>query len=1044
MKVLKRDATLVDFQKEKISNAILKAMKNGSGIVKPKIAEDIANEIYEECKGKDEVSISDIESMVYDKLISKKQRLTAKAYEGYRSIREFQRENTNTTDEQISELLDGTSDYWKHENANKNPTLNTTIRDYMAGIISTDAVRRYLLSPEIVQAHDEGVLHFHDADYFIQYMHNCFHGKTKFITSDGVKSFNEFNDGTCVKVLDKNGEWRDAIVRNYGKKLMNEVTFTTSKMKKTVVCTNDHRWLLKDGTVTTNLKIGDTLLPVTNTTDRYSIETYHDCDMFTIGFLIGDGCDHIGSNLHQIRLCGHKTEYAKYFEKAGYKVTPIKDTKDLIAIKRGYKKQDFLNSKAWKYMSENDKRLLFLGLYAADGKVGGNKLCTTDNRIAEFIEDTSYFAGYYISSKNIEVRDTQYKENSELMAYHFITHQPNNLCWKVSSIKPYHSGTEYSAWCVEEPITHSFMLEGGMVTGNCDLINLEDMLQNGTVISETLIEKPHSFQTACTVTTQIIAQVASSQYGGQSISLAHLAPFVDISRKRIRKEVTEELYDNGLINNYCEDLAEVTHITEQRLKQEIKSGIQTIQYQLVTLMTTNGQAPFITIFMYLNESKNEQEEKDLALLIEEMLKQRMQGVKNEDGVYIAPAFPKLIYVLQENNITEDSKYWYLTKLAAECTSKRLVPDYISEKVMLELKGDVYTCMGCRSFLTPDRFTENGVGNIANAKNYNPNEHKYYGRFNQGVVTISLPDIALSSEGDFDKFWELFEERTELCHKALRARHDRLCGTSSDVAPLLWQHGALARLNKHEKIDKLLYDGYSTISLGYAGLYECVKYMTGHSHSDEEVGEEFGLKVMQALNDKCNQWKEAENIDYSLYGTPLESTTYKFAKCLKNRFGDDVFIKIDGSDRNYITNSYHIPVFEPIDAFEKLRIESKFQKLSPGGAISYIETPSMISNVPALLEVIKYMYDNIMYAEINTKSCYCEKCGYDGDIPLVDDNNTLKWKCPNCGNDDNTTMDIAFRVCGYIGTAKNGGNQGRYGDIHDRVYHLDDMEYKEGE
>lgn len=1041
-KVIKRDCSEVDFDKSKISSAILKAMKNGSGIVKPKIAKDIADEIEEECKDKDEVSISDIESMVYDKLISKKQRLTAKAYEGYRSIREFQRENTNTTDEQISELLDGTSDYWKHENANKNPTLNTTIRDYMSGITSTDAVRRYLLSPEIVQAHDEGILHFHDADYFIQYMHNCFHGKTKFLTSDGVKSFNEFNDGTCVKVLDKNGEWRDAIVRNYGKKLMNEVTFTTSKMKKTVVCTNDHRWLLKDGTVTTNLKIGDTLLPVTNTTDRYSIETYHDCDMFTIGFLIGDGCDHIGSNLHQIRLCGHKTEYAKYFEKAGYKVTPIKDTKDLIAIKRGYKKQDFLNSKAWKYMSENDKRLLFLGLYAADGKVGGNKLCTTDNRIAEFIEDTSYFAGYYISSKNIEVRDTQYKENSELMAYHFITHQPNNLCWKVSSIKPYHSGTEYSAWCVEEPITHSFMLEGGMVTGNCDLINLEDMLQNGTVISETLIEKPHSFQTACTVTTQIIAQVASSQYGGQSISLTHLAPFVDISRKRIRKEVTEELYDNGLINNYCEDLAEVTHITEKRLKQEIKSGIQTIQYQLVTLMTTNGQAPFITIFMYLNEAKNEQEEKDLALLIEEMLKQRMQGVKNEDGVYIAPAFPKLIYVLQENNITEDSKYWYLTKLAAECTSKRLVPDYISEKVMLELKGDVYTCMGCRSFLTPDRFTENGVSNIANAKNYNHNEHKYYGRFNQGVVTISLPDIALSSEGDFDKFWELFEERTELCHKALRARHDRLCGTSSDVAPLLWQHGALARLDKHEKIDRLLYDGYSTISLGYAGLYECVKYMTGHSHSDEGIGEEFGIKVMQALNNKCNQWKEAENIDYSLYGTPLESTTYKFAKCLKNRFGDDVFIKIDGSDRNYITNSYHIPVFEPIDAFEKLRIESKFQKLSPGGAISYIETPSMISNVPALLEVIKYMYDNIMYAEINTKSCYCEKCGYDGDIPLVDDNNTLKWKCPNCGNDDNTTMDIAFRVCGYIGTAKNGGNQGRYGDIHDRVYHLDDMEYTE--
>ena len=454
------------------------------------------------------------------------------------------------------------------------------------------------------------------------------------------------------------------------------------------------------------------------------------------------------------------------------------------------------------------------------------------------------------------------------------------------------------------------------------------------------------------------------------------------------------------------------------------------------------QAPFITVFMYLNEAKNKQEKHDLALLIEEMLRQRIKGVKNEDGVYIAPAFPKLIYVLQENNIHEDSEYWYLTKLAAECSSKRLVPDYISEKIMLENKGDVYTCMGCRSFLTVDRFSDK-VGNIANAKNYEPGKHKYYGRFNQGVVTISLPDIALSSEGDFDKFWEIFEERTELCHKALRARHERLLGTSSDVAPILWQHGALARLNKHEKIDKLLYNGYSTLSLGYAGLYECVKYMTGHSHSDEGVGEEFGLKVMQALNDKCTQWKIAENIDYSLYGSPIESTTYKFAKCLKNRFGDDVFIKLDGFDRNYVTNSYHIPVFETINAFDKLRIESKFQLLSPGGAISYIESPNMSHNIDALLEVAKYIYEHIQYAEINTKDCYCEKCGYDGDIPLVpDENGKYRWECPQCGNIDNTTMDITFRVCGYIGTAKNGGNQGRYGDVHDRVPHLDDIEYME--
>lgn len=743
VKVIKRDCTEVEFDKTKITTAILKAMKNGSGIVKPQIAENIADEIEELCKDKDEVYISDIELMVYDKLISKKQRLTARAYEGYRSIREFQREYSNTTDMDIIKLLDGDNDYWKNENANKNPVLNTTIRDYMAGIVSTDAVRRYLLSPEIVQAHDEGIIHFHDADYFIQHMHNC------------------------------------------------------------------------------------------------------------------------------------------------------------------------------------------------------------------------------------------------------------------------------------------------------DLINLEDMLQNGTVISETLIEKPHSFSTACNIATQAIAQVASSQYGGQSISLAHLAPFVNISREKIKEEVKK---DFALVTEtYIDEESIINEIVERRLREEVKRGVQTIQYQLVTLMTTNGQAPFITIFMYLNEAKNEQEKKDLAILIEEMLRQRIQGVKNEDGVFVAPAFPKLIYVTEKDNITENSPYWYLTKLAAECSAKRLVPDYISEKMMLELKHDVYTCMGCRSFLTPDRFTDKGVGNIADAKNYEPKKHKYYGRFNQGVVTISLPDIAFSSEGDMDKFWELFEERTELCHKALRARHERLKGTSSDVAPILWQYGALARLKKHEKIDRLLYDGYSTISLGYAGLYECVKYMTGHSHSDEGIGEAFGLEVMQALNDKCTQWKEAENIDYSLYGTPLESTTYKFAKCLKNRFGNDIFIKLDGFDRNYITNSYHIPVFEPIDAFEKLRIESKFQKLSPGGAISYIETPSMIQNVAALLEVIKYMYDNIMYAEINTKSCYCEKCGYDGDIPLVDENGTLKWICPKCGNDDNTTMDIAFRVCGYIGTAKNGGNQGRYGDIHDRVYHLDNQE-----
>lgn len=732
-KVIKRDSTEVAFQKEKISTAILKAMKNGSGIVKSSIANNIADEIYEECQDKEEISIYDIENMVYDKLITKGQRLTAKAYEGYRSIREFQRENENTIDNEINELLSGTSDYWNNENSNKNPRLNTTQRDYLAGIISKDASRRYLLPPEVVQAHDNGLIHVHDLDYLIQFMHNC-----------------------C-------------------------------------------------------------------------------------------------------------------------------------------------------------------------------------------------------------------------------------------------------------------------------LINLEDMLQNGTVISETLIEKPHSFSTACTVTTQIIAQVASSQYGGQSISLAHLAPFVDISRQKIRKEVTEQLYNNGLISEYNENLKEVINITNDRLKKEITKGIQTIQYQITTLMTTNGQAPFITIFMYLNEAKNEQEKKDLELLIEEVLKQSLQGVKNEQGVWITPAFPKIIYVLQEDNITEDGQYWYLTELAAKCSMKRLTPDYISEKIMKEMKdGNCYPVMGCRSALT-----------VWKDKNNKP---KFYGRFNTGVVTISLPDIALSSEGDFDKFWEIFNERLEICHKALKIRHSRLRGVSSDVAPILWQYGALARLNKGETIDCLLFGGYSTLSLGYAGLYECVKYMTGHSHSDEGVGEKFGLEVMQALNDKCSEWKDAENIAYSLYGTPLEATTEKFAKKLKERFGIIKGI----TDRNYVTNSYHIPVFEEIDAFEKLRIESKFQRLSPGGSISYIETPNLDNNIEAVLEVIKFIYNNNMYAELNTKSDYCQKCGWDKEIKLIDDDNKLIWECPNCGNRDVKTMDITRRTCGYKGTARNGWNQGRLGDIHDRVIHLDDHDYKESD
>lgn len=727
-KVLKRDATLVDFDKVKITTAILKAMKNGSGIVKPKIAEDIANEIYEENKDKEELSISDIESMVYDKLITKKQRLTAKAYEGYRSIREFQRENNNTIDEQISELLDRDSDYWNNENSNKNATLVTTQRDYMAGIVSTDITRRNLLSPEIVQAHDEGIIHFHDADYFGQ---NALH--------------------------------------------------------------------------------------------------------------------------------------------------------------------------------------------------------------------------------------------------------------------------------------------------NCDLINLEDMLQNGTVINEVRIDKPHRLITATTIATQIITAVTSSSYGGATINLAHLAPFVRDSYNRYL-----EKYHN---RNHSEK--DCIKYAREDLKKEITDAVQTFNYQCNSMTNTNGQSPFLSVFMYLNDTEEYKEE--LAMLIEEFLIQRIQGLKNTVGVYVTQAFPKLLYVLEEDNITEDSSYWYLTKLAAQCTAKRLVPDYISEKIMLETKidkngnGNCYGCMGCRSFLTP-YVDEN-------------NKPKYWGRFNQGVVTINLPDIAFSSEGDFDKFWEIFEERTELCHKALKLRHERLKGTPSDVAPILWQYGALARLEKGETIDKLLHGGYSTISLGYAGLYECVKYMTGHSHTDGDIGEKFGLEVMQALNDKCNQWKDEENIDYSIYGSPIESGTYKFAKSLKRRFGDDIFVKLDGEDRNYITNSYHVAVFEEINPFDKLSIESKFQKLSPGGAISYVECADLTHNTDAVLEVLKFIYNNIMYAELNTKSDYCQVCGYDGEIKIVDDNNELVWECPNCGNRDKSKMNVARRTCGYIGT--NFWNQGRTDEILHRYVHMDDHELKEG-
>ena len=635
---------------------------------------------------------------------------------------------------------------------------------------------------------------------------------------------------------------------------------------------------------------------------------------------------------------------------------------------------------------------------------------TTDDKILSLIECNNEEAKQENSNKNPVVNSTQ----RDYMAGEVSRDLTNRLLLPEDIVKAHEEGiihfhdTDYYAQHMH----------------NCDLVNLEDMLQNGTVITGTLIERPHSFATACNIATQIVAQVASNQYGGQSISLTHLAPFVDVSRQKIRKQVLAEVEALGV--DPTED--KITEIVEKRLREEIRRGVQTIQYQVVTLLTTNGQAPFITVFMYLNEARSEQEKRDLAVIIEEMLEQRYQGVKNEQGVWVTPAFPKLIYALEEDNIHEDSPYYYLTKLAAKCTARRMVPDYISEKKMLELKGDVYPCMGCRSFLTPDRFTDAGVGNIANAGNYVPGKHKYYGRFNQGVVTINLPDVALSSGGNIEKFWTVFEERLELCHRALRCRHDRLKGTLSDAAPILWQYGACARLKKGEPIDKLLYDGYSTISLGYAGLYECVKYMTGKSHTDPSATP-FALSIMQKMNDKCKEWKTAENIDYSLYGTPLESTTYKFAKCLQKRFG-----VIEGvTDKGYITNSYHVHVTEKIDAFTKLKFEAQFQHLSPGGAISYVEVPNMQQNLEAVLQVMKFIYDNIIYAELNTKSDYCQVCGWDGEIDIVEEGGKLIWRCPKCGNTDQDKMNVARRTCGYIGTQF--WNQGRTQEIKERVLHL---------
>ena len=1005
--VVKRNGQIVPFDHEKIINAIRKA--NASVAENDRMSENEINniviQVVNECsKATENIGVEDIQDMVETGIMKVGAFAVAKHYITYR-FQHSQIRQKNTTDDKILSLVGLNNKEAKSENSNKNPVINSTQRDYMAGEISRDLTRRYLLPQIVLDAWNEGAIHFHDSDYYSQHMHNCFSGGTRFITDTGIREFRSFKDGEQVYVKDYLGVTRLATVHTYGTQKFNKVTLRTPQMRRTVKVTPDHRWLLSNGMITTNLQVGDTLAPTIGDFG-FTIDSIEEAKAFCIGFIIGDGTDrhhqyeNCTVNSTFIRLCGDKTKYANIFTTAGYRISSVKGSQnDLYATMNYFAlKQDFLNGHAWRYMNPKMKELVFKGYYAADGAVKSNRIATSDPRVCEMIEEISGIAGYYISSKQTVIHDTNFKTGATLYYYHFITYSGKNCKWVVESIEPSDTGIAY---CVNEPVTHTFTLEAGIVTGNCDLINLDDMLKNGTVITGTLIEPPHSFSTACNIATQIIAQVASNQYGGQSISLTHLAPFVDISRKKIRKEVIAEHEEIGV--SISDD--EVNRITEMRLKKEVQRGVQTIQYQVVTLLTTNGQAPFITVFMYLNEARNEQEKKDLAMIIEETLKQRYQGVKNECGVWITPAFPKLVYVLEENNITEDSPYWYLTELAAKCTAKRMVPDYLSEKKMLELKGDVFTPMGCRSFLTPDRFSDK-LGNIANAGNYEPGKHKYYGRFNQGVVTINLPYIAMLSHRDMNKFWEIFDKYLDICHTALRCRHERLLGTPSDVAPILWQYGALARLKKGETIDKLLYDGYSTLSLGYAGLYECTVYMTGKSHTDPE-GEPFAIQVMQHMNDKTAEWKKAENIDYSLYGTPMESTTQTFAKALKK------FETVPGvNDHGYITNSYHCCVREHMDIFKKLHFESKFQEMSPGGAISYGEVPDMKDNIDAVLKVLQYIYDTIIYAELNTKSDYCQCCGYDGEIEIVkDDKGELIWKCPNCGNTDQNKMNVARRTCG---------------------------------
>ena len=1003
-KVTKRDCSEVAFDKSKIKNAIMKAMKYGSGRVDENLAGSIAASIESKYIDEHEVSIYEIEKDVFNMLCECMHEDTARAYEGYRSVQTYKREHVNTTDDAILSLVNGMNSELATENSNKDIRINSTQRDYIAGEVSKDLTRRYKLPTRIVQAHDEAILHFHDEDYFLQPMNNCFSGDTMIITKMGTKRFDEFSDGDKVIVPTHTGEWKNAVVKKYGTQAIYNLTFKRNGTQvKNVKATENHRWILHDETSTTNLKVGDKLIqtPVIESYDfnKCSLE---EKKYWCLGFALGDGSNVKNTEANygiKIRLCGSKNRFEQNFIDAGYTVTHPNTFDGDGCVWLPYEdKNKILNNN----LSTNQKISLFNGLISADGDFRGkeypNGIQTSNKTHKEFILNNAELCGFYLNkTHDLTGKSTNYVKNRKPTWRIAFNRRQYHSHWKLIS-KEY-VGIE-EVWCLEVEDNHSFILSGGIVTGNCGLVNIKDMFDNGTVINGRAIRKPNSFQVACTVMTQIIAQVASSQYGGTSVAIKHLGEYLKISEDKYRNMLKDVVTDKDEFENTVQTL----------LMKELQGGIQTIQYQILTLMTTNGQTPFVTLFLELD--KKDKYLPYTARVIYELLKQRLDGIPNENGIKSTPTFPKLIYVLDDFNCFEGGEYDWVTDMAVQCSAVRMYPDYISAKEMRKIyEGNVFSSMGCRSFLSPWK-DEKG-------------KYKFEGRFNQGVVTLNLPQIGIIANGDMEAFDKLLDNRLELCFEALMCRHKALEGVKSDVAPILWQHGAYGRLKKGEPIDELLHNGYSTISLGYIGLYEVTKLMTGESHTSPK-GTEFALALMNRLNNATRKWKAETGLGFGLYGSPAESLCYRFAKIDKKKYGS---IK-DITDKEYYTNSYHVDVREEIDAFSKLKFESQFQSISTGGCISYIEANTFGNNLTALKQLVNFIYHNIQYAEFNLKCDYCFKCGYNGQMTITND---LDWVCPNCGNTDKSHMEVVRRTCGYLGS--NWWNRGKTNEISKRVLHI---------